>query len=199
VINYKEHMAGLTQKEWEQTLERIAAALRNPTRLTLMGSAPNILGGQPSRTSIDLDVWKPASTFDRQDLEDATEKAGLLFNPKGEIEPNTPYIQIVEPGICQLGEFRPEEIETVGNLRTERPPAENLIAAKLVRAEEKDLEDIAWLLATYQPEYENIRKIIQSFPREQRARATENLVFLEVLAPKRKKRRSPEAEEPPFH
>jgi len=175
---------GLTRKEWEEKLGQIAGNLQQATHLTLMGSAPNILGGQPSRSSIDLHVWKPTSRFDRQDLQNAVEKAGLIFNPKGEIEPNIPYLQIVEPGICQLGEFEPQEIERSGNLRIEKPPVQCLIAAKLIRAQDKDLEDISWLLANHQTKPGDVRKIIQTFPEPQRQTALENLVYLAALAPK---------------
>lgn len=190
-------MVGLTQKEWEEKLRKIAAGLKTPAKLTLMGAAPNILGGQPARTSIDLDVWKPTSQFDRDDLQAATEKAGLLFDPKSEADPHKPYIQIVEPGICQLGKFRPVEMETRGKLKVERPPAENLVAAKLTRAQNKDLEDIAWLMANHQPDRGTIKQIIKSFPRQQRETATENLVFLEIIAPEKKTRAKTHAKQAP--
>jgi len=173
---------GLTRKQWEEKLGQIAQNLRLPTQLTLMGSAPNILAGQPSRTSMDLDVWNPTSDFDRSDLQNAVEKAGLLFDPKEAIDPTTPYIQIVEPGICQLGEFKPQKIEKRGNLHLEKPPAATLIAAKLLRAQDKDLEDIAWLLSTHQISHDAVRDVILTFPAPQRQTALENLVYLAALS-----------------
>jgi hypothetical protein len=58
---------------------------------------------------------------------------------------------------------------------------ENLIAAKLIRAEPKDLGDIQFLASRYRPDLRRVRKIIQQFSLQARERAVENLVYLEVL------------------
>jgi len=56
-----------------------------------------------------------------------------LFDPKSTLEPDTPYIQLVEPGIAETGKFEnTETLEQFGALQLERPPIANLIAAKLV-------------------------------------------------------------------
>lgn len=57
----------------------------------------------------------------------------------------------------------------------------NLIAAKLVRADPKDLEDIAFLLSRYQPSRQAVEQAIQTMPSPARQTATENLVYLEVM------------------
>ena len=62
-----------------------------------------------------------------------------------------------------------------------RPPAENLIAAKLIRAEPKDLGDIRFLMSRHRPDVARIRMIIGEFSEPARQRATENLVYLDVL------------------
>jgi hypothetical protein len=80
-----------------------------------------------------------------------------------------------------LGAFEPVFIERIGRLQLYRPPAENLIAAKLLRAEPKDLSDIRFLLSRFRPELARIRKIIAEFTGPARERATENLVYLDVL------------------
>jgi phosphohistidine phosphatase SixA len=64
----------------------------------------------------------------------------------------------------------------------ERPPITNLVAAKLVRAEGKDLEDIAYLVSTYLPARQAIEQAIQSMPREAREKAVENLVYLDAMS-----------------
>lgn len=81
------------------------------------------------RTSGDLDVWKPASDFDRRELQLAAERVGLLFDPKQILEPDRPYVQLAEPGVSQLGDFQPVFIERMGRLLLFRPPIENLVAA----------------------------------------------------------------------
>ena len=175
--------SGLLGSQWEEKLSQIAKNIKKVTRLTLMGSAPNMLRGQPSRMSIDLDVWKETSAFDKNDLKQAVEAADLLFNPTEEV-PNKPYIQIVEAGICQLGKFSKEEIQNIqklGKLNLECPPIENLIASKLLRADPKDLEDINWMVNKYQPNIKKIREIVKSFPKEHREKTLENLIYLDVI------------------
>ena len=178
-----ENAAGLNREQWHEKLARIGEELsrRGATAsLTVMGSAPGILAGQPSRTSMDLDVWRPASDFDRTTFKAAVEATGLLYDPKG-YEPAAPYIQMVEPGIVQLGRFEPQLVEHYGGLTISKAPAANLIASKLLRASEVDLYDIAWMVGAYQPDLLDIGRAIQSFPREPRERATENMVYLQAL------------------
>ena len=133
------------------------------------------------RTSADLDIWKPASDYDRGELKAAAEKAGLLFDPKQTLEPDRPYLQLIEPGLTQLGAFEPVLIERIGRLHLYRPPVENLIAAKLIRADPKDLGDIQFLLGRHRPALRQVRKIIAEFNPQPRKRAMENLVYLDVL------------------
>jgi hypothetical protein len=174
----------LDGEAWSAVLADLSQALRQsgaPVRLCLIDSAACLFGGMDGRTSADLDIWKPASDFDRRELKLAAEKAGLLFDPKQTLEPNRPYLQLIEPGLTQLGAFEPVFIERIGRLQLYRPPAENLIAAKLLRAEPKDLSDIRFLLSRFRPELARIRKIIAEFTGPARERATENLVYLDVL------------------
>ena len=174
----------LDGEAWSAVLVDLAQALSkegSPVRLCLIGSAACLFGGMDGRTSADLDIWKPASDYDRAELKLAAEKAGLLFDPKQTLEPNRPYLQLVEPGLTQLGAFEPVLIERIGRLQIFRPPIENLIAAKLLRAEPKDLGDIRFLMSRHRPETARIRKVISEFSGATRERATENLVYLDVL------------------
>lgn len=175
---------GLNGEEWMEVLGRLSAALApkgQPIRLCLIGSAPCLFEGMDGRSSIDLDIWKPASDYDRLELQAAARKAGLLFDPKDSLETETPYLQLVEPGLTQLGRFKPVLMERLGRLLLYRPPAENLIAAKLIRAEAKDLGDVRFLLSRHRPDPKRIRRIISGFDRLAREKAKENLVFLEVF------------------
>jgi hypothetical protein len=75
---------GLGRDEWLEKLTLVDQSLRRQgatARLTLVGSAAGILAGQPGRTSIDLDVWKPKSRYEFPALKKAVEEAGLLFDP----------------------------------------------------------------------------------------------------------------------
>jgi len=72
-------------------------------------------------------------------------------------------------------------LERLGRLHIYRPPVENLVAAKLIRAEPKDLGDIRFLLSRYRPDRQRVRQIIAGFEPDARGKATENIVYLEVL------------------
>ncbi|HWN94291.1 MAG TPA: hypothetical protein VNT99_04610 [Methylomirabilota bacterium] len=174
----------LDGEAWSLVLVELAQALGKdgpPMRLCLIGSAACLFGGMDGRTSADLDIWKPASDYDRLELKVAAENAGLLFDPKQTLDPDRPYLQLVEPGLTQLGAFEPVLIERLGRLQLFRPPIENLIAAKLIRAEPKDLGDIRFLVSRHRPDLSCVRRIIAEFNPPARERATENLVYLNVL------------------
>ena len=174
----------LDGEAWSAVLADLSQALGkegSPVRRCLIGSAACLFGGMEGRTSADLDVWKPASDYDRGELKLAAEKSGLLFDPKQTLEPNRPYLQLVEPGLTQLGAFEPVFIERIGRLQLFRPPVENLIAAKLLRSAPKDLGDIRFLMSRHRPDVARGRKVIAEFSDPARGRATENLVYLDVL------------------
>lgn len=169
---------------WFVVLAELAQALGKngpPIRLCLIGSAACLLGGMEGRTSADLDIWKPASDYDRLELKEAAEKAGLLFDPKQALDPDRPYLQFIEPGLTQLGAFEPVLMERLARLRLYRPPIENLIAAKLIRAEPKDLGDIRFLVSRHRPDLERVRRIIAEFNSPAHECAAENLVYLDVF------------------
>jgi len=174
----------LDGEEWMLVLGELSKALGQDgpaMRLCLIGSAACLFGGMEGRSSTDLDIWKPASDYDRLELKAAAEKAGLLFDPKQTLEPGRPYLQMIEPGLTQLGLFEPVLIDRIGRLHLYRPPVENLIAAKLIRAEPKDLSDIKFLMSRHRPDLARIRRIILEFAPLARERATENTVYLDVL------------------
>ena len=177
-------LQSLNVNEWMAILEKLAAALPPkgpPVKLCLIGSAACLFGGMDGRTSADLDVWRPCSDYDRAELRSAAEQAGLLFDPRTTLDPEKPYLQIVEPGLTQLGEFEPMLVDRIGRLEIYRPPIENLIAAKLIRADAKDLTDIRFLLAHHRPQHTRIRELVALLPPGSRERATENLVYLDIL------------------
>ncbi len=174
----------LDGEAWSVVLTELAQALGKdgpPIRLCLIGSAACLFGGMEGRSTADLDIWKPASDYDRLELSAAAGKSGLLFDPKQTLDPDRPYLQLVEPGLTQLGAFEPVLIERFSRLHLFRPPIENLIAAKLIRAEPKDLGDIRFLVSRHRPDLSRVRRIIADFNPPGREYATENLVYLDVL------------------
>jgi len=175
-------MEGFSKNEWETFLGGLAANLRNPARLCVIGSFPCIMAGQSGRGSIDLDTLRKASSFSVADMKQACEKSGIEFDPSGFLESGRPYIQLIDEGIVQTGDFHTTSIVFKdGNLQIERPPIENLIASKLIRSSEKDLEDIAFLIKHFQPDCALVGKIVRSFPKPQFDSASENLVYLKML------------------
>lgn len=169
---------------WMTVLEDLSQALGkkgSPLRLCLIGSAACLFGGMEGRTSADLDIWRPASDYDRREFKAAAEKAGLLFDPKSTLDPDRPYLQLIEPGLTQVGEFEPVLIDRIGRLHIYRPPVENLIAAKLIRAEAKDIGDIRFLVSRHRPDLKKVRKIVAAFKSPARQRAMENLVYLNAM------------------
>jgi hypothetical protein len=171
---------------WLEVLERLARQLGKegePVRLCLIGSSACLFGGMESRTSRDLDVWLPVSDYDRQELQQATEAVGLLYNPKSTLEPDRPYLQIIEPGVVEIGEFTPVRLERIGRLHLLRPPVENLIASKLIRGDARDVTDILFLQHHYRPDPDRIRAIVAGFSPFNRQRAEENLVYLNLTTP----------------
>jgi len=172
------------KERWMRVLEDLSIALGTigpPVKLCLIGSAACVLGNMPDRTSRDLDIWKPSSDYETPQLRSAAEKAGIAFNPTGFLEPTKPYLQIVEPGIVQVGDFEPVLMEKMGRLEVYRPPIENIIASKLVRASEKDIEDIQYLVTAHRPEIDLVKEIMESFPKKSRESALENLVYLDII------------------
>ena len=178
--------SSLNREEWMEKLVAIDTSLVSQgatAQLLIIGSAIGILAGQPGRTSGDLDVWKPKSRYQFQALKRAVEQAGLAFDPKSTLEPDQPYLQFIEPGIAELGSFdEAETLEQFQALRLERPPIANVVAAKLIRCDPRDLEDIAFLMARYRPASEDIAKAIQSMPKAAREQAAENMVYLRTLS-----------------
>ena len=169
---------------WMRTLEAVALALGTegpPVRLCLIGSAACVFAGMELRTTQDLDIWNSASDFDMAELRDAVEKSGLLFNPTDFLDPKQPYLQLVESGIVQVGIFEPVQMFKMGRLVISRPPIENIIASKLIRAAAKDLEDIQFLRSHFQPDLSQVKKVIASFPESNRGLANENLIYLDIL------------------
>jgi len=100
------------------------------------------------------------------------------------LEPDTPYVQIIEEGIVQVGDFaKTTTMMEEGKLTVLRPPMENIVASKLLRASPKDLEDIAFILSRHPIQPTQVQAIINGFPNRQRETASENMVYLAIHGP----------------
>ena len=177
----------INREKLREILTRMGQALKRPTALCLIGSAPGILAGQMDRNTADIDVWRPMSKYTDDDLEAACAEAGLRFDPKGDVDDDDIYIQIVEPGIVALPEnFEPYVAATFGNLDIVIPPASAIAASTLVRASPQDVEDIGWWMRHRALTVDEIAAAIRqiSVPSD-RETAMENLVYVRLLEKRR--------------
>ena len=179
--------AGPHNCDWravQQALIQVGQHLKTPTRLVLIGSSVGMWYGQPGRMTEDVDVWSPNSSIDLADISQACEKAGIHFDPKGyDVARDGLYLQMVTPGIVHVGKWKSEHsMFRSGNLEVVHPPAENIIASKLVRAEPHDLEDIVYLMGRLGITLDLVRTAVETLSGIAREFASENMVFLEMRA-----------------
>lgn len=174
----------LNRDAWLAALEKIAEALPAagpPVKLCLVGSAACLLEAMPGRASRDLDVWQPESDFDLLELKRAVEAAGLAFDPRESLLPDRPYVQIITPGPSQTGRFVPVLWARMGRLHIYLPPWPNLIASKLARGDERDVEDVLFLAGKYGVTAEAVSTCAAAMPEPARQQVLENLVYLHIL------------------
>jgi hypothetical protein len=177
--------AGSHNADWraiQEALMRVGEHLQKPTRLALIGSSVGMWYGQPGRMTEDVDIWSPKSKVDLADITQACKKAGIHFDPKDYDAPRDGlYLQMVTPGVVYVGKWKAEEaMFRSGNLEVVHPPAENIIASKLVRAEPFDLDDIVFLMSRLEVSMDKVRDAVATLGGSARERAEENMVYLEL-------------------
>jgi hypothetical protein len=175
---------GIERQKLEELFQKLGAELNAPATLCIFGSAPAILLGQPSRQTQDVDVWHPKSNYDAGELARACAALGVLYDPRGELDPNAVYLQIVRPGIVALpSNFDTEAIGRYGRLTVVMPVPVVLSAAKLVRASENDISDIVWWVRHRSIGMKQLEQAIQQLPSQrQRETAEENLVIVRLVS-----------------
>jgi transcriptional regulator with XRE-family HTH domain len=171
----------------EGLLAKIGEYLAEPTTICVVGSAAAILHGQPERQTPDIDIWGPESDFDIGALRRACEQTGMLYDPRGEIDPDAIYLQILRPGITMFPEhFAVERIGRFGKLTVVMPSPTLLVATKLARGLDSDIEDATWWVQERNLAVESVREAIGAIPQpENRQAALENLIMIELVAGRR--------------
>lgn len=166
----------------QDALARVGEHLQKPARLVLIGSSVGMWYGQPGRMTEDVDVWSPKSQVDLADIKQACQKAGIAFDPKGDdLSGVGLYIQMVTPGVVHVGTWKTEEnMFRSGMLEVVHPPAENIIACKLVRAEPHDIDDIIFLVRRLSVGMDRVRAAVATLSGTARDTAEENMIFLEL-------------------
>lgn len=137
-----------------EVFERLDDALAAPATLCVIGASAILGYGHPSRQTDDIDVWRPASEINDRHLSRAASAAGIEID-RGTDHPEGVYVQIIEPGVVQLPDYergvwatgeRKITLWTGEKLVVEAPPPAIVAAAKLVRADERDIDDCVYLL-----------------------------------------------------
>lgn len=183
--------SAITRKTLAEILGQMdekAASLGYKQTLCLFGAAAILLYGSNERQTQDIDVWRAASTLNDRAIAQIAEAAELDLNPT-DIDPDRIYLQIVSEGVVRLPAFdhgtnlwsngKPNEILWQGNALTiVAPPPEIVAAAKMIRGEPQDIEDVLFLMASKGVADKDIRKALSSFPVDVRARGQENMVLL---------------------
>lgn len=166
----------------ESLFIHLGEKLDKPASLMIIGSVVGMSLGQDDRMTADFDVWRPDSVFDLNSLKSACEAVGIVFNPQWHDEPDGIYLQMVDPGIVQIGKYSKKEvIFKSGNLEVVRPPLVNIIASKLVRGDERDIEDSVFLMTKFSISIDSVRLAIESIEvTYSKETALENLVLLKA-------------------
>ena len=189
-------MNRITRQSLIQIFERIDDFVREdpsstPQKICIFGAAAVLLYGSDQRQTQNIDVWHAASELNDRILVDSARKAGLGVDPT-ESDPDQIYIQIVRSGVVVLPEYDRSEDRWAdkGNseplwqghrLTVVSPPPAIVAAAKMVRAEPRDIEDVVYIMASKALKRTDIARAVELFSRDARDRARKNLVYLEIL------------------
>ena len=142
------------------------------------------------RQTQDIDIWRPASIINDRELKKISTAVGIDYDPK-ELEPNKIYLQVIQPGIVQLPPYSDNQWATGetseilwsgNNLTIIAPPPSIIVAAKLVRAEDRDIDDSIYLIESKDIKTAQILNAISKIPdQHDRETARENFTLLRVI------------------
>jgi hypothetical protein len=165
--------------------DQLGQRLSSAATICVIGSTPGIILGQPDRQSQDIDVWRPNSKYDETQFRRACQELGLLYDPRGELDPDAIYVQIVRPGLVNLpSDFKLEILGEYGVLTVAMPNPALLSAAKLVRGDPRDIEDVAWWAKERALDLDELRAAVGTLPDvTQREAAAENMVLVGLVTP----------------
>ena len=177
-------MATIDADRLRQLFAGLGELLAEPTTLCLIGSAPAIASGQSGRQTADIDLWHARSHYDAGDLDRACRELGVLYDPRGELDPDAIYLQIVRPGLVQLPpDFDVESLGRYGRLDVVMPAPEVIVAAKLVRGSDVDIEDAVWWVGQRNLDLGQVADAVSRIPDAgSRETAAENLSLLGLAA-----------------
>jgi hypothetical protein len=162
-------------------LARLDAALAEPARLCIYGSAALMLMGEEDRFSADVDVAGPYSAVNERALAVAAEAIGLPVNPPEDFAAD--HIEWIGSTRLCLAPPAPENTVRLwqgSQLTVVTLPPADLIASRLIRYDPTDQADIQFLLINARVSFEDIAQAVKRLPPAFRddALVRENLVNL---------------------
>jgi hypothetical protein len=155
----------MDKQELVAYLEKVDAALEQPTMLYIYGSAVCILLDEPDRTSLDIDVAAPYSDADLGALKVAAAQAGIPVNPAEETSGN--HIEWIQPLRLCLPAPSPENEMLLwqGRRLTIRSGSlSDLIASKLIRYDDIDQGDIQYLAKQSKVSFSDVEDSARRLP-----------------------------------
>lgn len=159
----------MDKAEIHQILGKLDEHLTQPTRLHIRGGTACMLHGEEYRATIDIDTIPNQSHYDREDLSQACDKAGILLDPTSfeDLESGKPYLQLLPEETLVLPRPRPNSHLTPwsGNkLSMTTPSPEDLVISKLKRCDSVDIQDIAFLILRFKIKAEDLTEAFRRLP-----------------------------------
>ena len=146
-------------------LSNLDAALSEPAKLCIYGSAALMLMGEEDRFSVDVDVAGPYSTVNERALAAAARQIGLPVNPTEDFSGD--HIEWVGPARLCLAAPSPDNTLLLwqgGRLIVFTLPPPDLIASRLIRYDPTDQADIQFLLVHTPIPFEHIEAAVNRLP-----------------------------------
>ena len=146
-------------------LGRLDAALGEPARLCIYGSAALMLMGEEDRFSVDVDIAGPYSTVNERALAAAARQIGLPVNPAEDFP--TDHLEWVGPTRLCLAAPTAETAVVLwqGSRLTlfTLPPAD-LVASRLIRYDPTDQADIQFLVIHLRVRFDVVAQAVNRLP-----------------------------------
>ena len=183
-------MSGIDRAALFHLFETLDDATKSKQTLCIIGAAAILANGHTLRQTQDIDVWRPASRLNDRDLARASKSAGVGFNP-AETTVDEVYLQLISPGVVQLPGYQrgrwvtgvaSETLWQGDHITVVAPPPAIIIASKLVRGDDRDIEDCTYLIEARRLTFAEIRRAIAAIPDvTARDAAEENIVLLSLI------------------
>ena len=128
----------LDGEAWSAVLADLAQALDKegtPLRLCLIGSAACLFGGMEGRTSADLDIGSPRVITTGASCRRRRKNPACSLIPNKRSNPTVRICNWSSRDSRNSARLSLCSLSASGNCHLYRPPVENLVAAKLIRAE----------------------------------------------------------------